>query len=160
MGSVDLVADAILSTEGLLTRYLAGFDDANATAQSPNLPNHAAWCLGHLALTMHRAAERIADETIELDWDPEPFAFGSTPSPDRDGYPPLDELQRRVHNTLHQLADAVRKAGEAGLAREVPWGNTRTTARDLALRMVFHNGLHCGQMVDLRRALGFAPVIQ
>src|SRR5256885_8582910 len=32
---------------------------SNHTAQPPGLPNHLAWSLGHLALAMHRAAERI-----------------------------------------------------------------------------------------------------
>ncbi len=49
MSSATALADAISSTEELLTRYLAGFDDHNAVAQAPSLPNHAAWILGHLA---------------------------------------------------------------------------------------------------------------
>ena len=57
----DEIADAIGSTSVLLDRYLNGFDDTNHTRQAPNLPNHVAWVLGHLALTMHRAAERIGE---------------------------------------------------------------------------------------------------
>ena len=51
MSGATELAEAIGSTRELLVRYLQGFDDANATAQAPGLPNHAAWTLGHLALT-------------------------------------------------------------------------------------------------------------
>ncbi len=58
------------------------------------------------------------------------------------------------------LLEAIRSAGDAGLARPVQWGGSTITARDLAMRMVFHNGTHCGQLVDLRRALGLGPAIR
>ena len=154
------LAESIKSTEGLLVRFLEGFNDGNAAAQSASLPNHAAWSLGHLALTMHRAAERIGDRTLPLSWKPEPYAFGSTPTAARGDYPPLEELVQRYRRSLSALADAVRGAGDEGLQRTVTWGGTTTTARDLALRMVFHNGLHCGQIVDMRRALGLPHVIR
>jgi hypothetical protein len=160
MSLSDQLADAIESTEGLLTRFLEGFDDANATAQPAGLPNHAVWTLGHLALTMHRAAERIAATTYALSWDPEPYAFGSSPTAAGGDYPPLAEMVENHHRALALLVEAVRGAGDEGLARTVQWGQSTLTARDLALRMVFHNGAHCGQLVDLRRALGLGPVIR
>lgn len=156
-----MLADAVRSTEALLTRFLEGFDDANATAQGPGLPNHAAWILGHLALTMHRAAERIADATFPLDWDPEPFAFGSTPTAAPGDYPALAEMIERYSAGMGLLADAIGGAGDEGLARSVSWGRgATTTARDLAVRMVWHNGVHCGQLIDLRRSFDLGPVIR
>ena len=154
------LADAISATEGLLTRYLDGFNDRNAVSQVPNLPNHVAWSVGHLALTMHRAAERISGKTHELGYAPEPFAFGSQPTASARDYPPLQELVQRFHKSITLLADAVRNTSDEGLKRSVPWGATTTSVRDLAMRMVFHNGTHAGQIVDLRRALGMPQVIQ
>ncbi len=151
------LADAVESTGSLLLRYLEGFDDARAYAAAPNLPNHAAWTLGHLALTMHRAAERIGGAPQALPWDPEPYAFGSTP-----GHPgpPLAEMVERYRKSMTLLAEAARRAGEDGLSKTVEWGRTTMSARDLLMRMVFHNGTHCGQVVDLRRALGMPRVIR
>ncbi|MHC4217723.1 MAG: DinB family protein [Planctomycetota bacterium] len=160
MSSADQLADAIASTEQLLIRFLEGFDDSNATAQPAGLPNHAIWTLGHLALTMHRAAERIAADEFPLPWDPEPFAFGSTPTAVREDYPALAEMLERFRRSFALLLEAVRGAGDDGLARDVTWGSSALTARDLAQRMVFHNGAHCGQLVDVRRALGLRPVIR
>jgi hypothetical protein len=159
MSIVEELAAGIEGSTELLLRYLAGFDDANAAAQADHLPNHAAWILGHLALTMHRAAEKIADQTIPLGYDPEPFAFGSTPSPRRADYPPLASLIDRYKASHALLARAIRESGEAGLRRQINWGGRFTvTGRDLVLRMLFHNGTHCGQLIDLRRALGLPSV--
>ena len=160
MSSASELAGAIGSTRELLIKFLEGFDDANATAQAPGLPNHAAWTLGHLALTMHRAAEQISGADHALAWDPEPYAFGSTPTAARDAYPPLAELLENFHRAFDLLLDAIRGGGDEGLARMVNWGSSSIAARDLALRMAFHNGMHCGQLVDLRRALGLGPVIR
>jgi hypothetical protein len=160
MNSCGEIADAIDSTRELLTRFLEGFDDANAAAQPGGLPNHAVWTFGHLALTMHRAAERIAGTDFPLAWDPEPFAFGSSPTGAAGDYPPLAEMLDRYQAAHSLLVKAVREAGDESLSRPVTWGRSSTTARNLAVRMVFHNGMHCGQLVDLRRALGLGPVIR
>ncbi len=154
------LASAVESTGDLLIRFLDGFDDTNATAQAQALPNHVAWTLGHLALTMHRAAERIAGQTYALTWDSEPYAFGSTPTAERDEYPPLAELIQRYRRSLKLVSDAARHAGDGGLHKEVSWGRSTTIARDLLLRMVWHNGVHCGEIIDLRRALGLGTVIK
>jgi hypothetical protein len=118
------------------------------------------WTLGHLALTMHRGSEQIADTTFPLEWDPEPFAFGSSPSARPEEYPSLAEMIERYRRAFAQLVSAVRNAGDEGLDRAVPWGAGTITARDLAARMVFHAGAHSGQLVDLRRGLGLGPVIR
>jgi hypothetical protein len=155
------LADAVVSTGDLLVRYLDGFDDSNATAVAANLPNHATWILGHLALTMHRAADAIGGRERPVPFDAEPFAFGSTPAARREAYPPLAEMVERFRRSLAGLVAIVREAGEEGLTRRIEWGRGRvpTTGRDLLLRMVFHNGLHCGQLIDMRRALGLGRVV-
>ncbi len=156
----DELADACASTTALLTRFLVGFDDGNVTKQAPHLPNHVAWVLGHLALTMHRASEKITGREAPLSWDPAPFVFGSTPTADRGAYPRLEELRRRFDDAQKRLIEVIRAAGDEGLAETVPWGQgSTTTKRDLAVRMVFHNGIHAGQIIDLRRAIGMPRVI-
>ena len=156
----NALADGIVHSAELLRRYLPGFDDSNATRQAPNLPNHATWCMGHLAVTMHRIAERISQKDLPLDWDPEPFAFGSKPAADRVAYPTWSEINKRFDAAVRTLADVVRGLSEADLTRTIPWGAGTITVRDAAMRMVFHNGTHTGQIVDLRRALGMERVIK
>jgi hypothetical protein len=55
----QLLAEAVRESRNLLARYLKGFDDTNHTKQAPGLPNHVAWTLGHLSLTMYRTAEKL-----------------------------------------------------------------------------------------------------
>ena len=57
-----------------------------------------------------------------------------------------------------RLAAAARGAGEGALDAPTRWGAGETTVWLLLPRMVFHNGTHCGQLADLRRALGLGSV--
>lgn len=168
----DALADAVLQSKPLLVRFLKGFDDSNHTRQAPGLPNHVAWCLGHLAHTMNRVAEHLDGGPLpETDfgartgpggagrYDPESVAFASRPAPDPRGYPSMARCVEIFERAVDRMASAVRRATDADLDGEVPWGAGTTTKRALASRMVFHNGMHGGQITDLRRALGMGGVI-
>ena len=168
MTANDLLAEAVLSTKHLLGRYLAGFDDQSRTAQAPGLPNHVAWNLGHLALTMHRVAERLDGQPVpESDISPRPgaaaffsesVAFGSSPSGAAGEYPSLARSVEIYNAACDRLAAAVRAAPESRLNEVVPWGQGQSPLWSLVIRMVFHNGFHTGQIADLRRAMGFKSI--
>lgn len=173
----DALADAVLASAPLLARFLKGFDDANRTRQAPGLPNHAAWCLGHLALTMHRVAEMLDGQPLPADaiapgagesrdrkgapaaFFAETISFRSTPTDDPSLYPALSRCIAVFEGACARLADAARAADDATLDREVPWGVGRSTVRALIPRMIWHTGAHTGQIIDLRRALGMAPAL-
>ena len=89
----------------------------------------------------------------------ESVAFGSVPTDDPDRYPSLARSVEIMHDAHQRLAAELRKADAAALARQTPWGTGQTSVSDLALRMGFHIAAHCGQIVDLRRGLGFEPVL-
>ncbi|MDX2115352.1 MAG: DinB family protein [Planctomycetota bacterium] len=173
MRAQDAIAEAILSTKPNLSRYLAGFDDSTRAAQAPNLPNHAAWNLGHLSLTMHRAAQKLNDSHALPPGDfvegagaagdsrrfaAEAVAFGSTPSGSGEKYPPLARCVEIYGGACDALAHVVRGLTDADLHTEVAWGSASLPKHLLAMRMVFHNGMHTGQIADLRRAFKFRSV--
>lgn len=90
MSRRDALAEGILTCKAATARYLAGFDDANHTSQAPNLPNHAAWSLGHCAMYMNRVAER-------LDGGPMPesdFIVGDMTKPPADPISPRGDKTR------------------------------------------------------------------
>lgn len=163
----------IRATAPLVTRFCAGFDDSNRTSQAPGLPNHAAWTLGHLALTMHRFAERFdgqplpASDFITGDgtsgtterYDTESVCFGSTPINDPAKYPSMERAERVFASAIERLAAALESLSDERFDEEQPWGSGRFTVQDLAVRVAFHNGTHAGQLTDLRRALGLPRVI-
>lgn len=171
----ELLAEAVLSTKMLLARYLAGFNDVTHVRQTPDLPNHAAWSLGHLAVTMHRVAGMI-DGTTDLPaadfvkgdsfsgsrdkgvFDAEAVAFGSKVEERHDRYPTLQRCTEIYNNACDRLANACRGASEEQLNTVVPWGQATTPIWSLVIRMVFHNGFHTGQIADMRRALGFKSI--
>lgn len=176
MNRQDTIAGSVLATKAAMARWLAGFDESNRTKQAPHLPNHAAWNLGHLALTMHRACELIkpghalpaADfitgGTKSGGGDAARFAtesvgMGSQPVDDPTQYPSLARALQIYNNAVDAVAACVRSAPEASLDENVTWGGAMQIPRWLlAARMTMHNGMHIGQIADLRRALGFKSI--
>lgn len=167
------VADAVEQSKGLLTRYLAGLGDEHIVLQSPGLPNHLAWQLGHLALTMHRCCELGGGGGLpEADfitgdghsgsatrYDTQSVCYGSTPAPEPRLYPGLARARTIYEAACDRLAAQARAASREQLERGVPWGGGEHPWRQVAMRMVFHNGMHTGEIVDLRRALGLPKVV-
>jgi uncharacterized damage-inducible protein DinB len=174
MTAQEMLAEVVLASKDLLTRFLSGFSEENRTRQAENLPNHIIWTLGHLALTLHRVAERIDSEPLpERDFvtgdgsaattsqfDTESICFGSQPMADDARYPTLARGIEVYEAACDRLADAVRAAEPAVLDRVIPWHGGEMTLRALVSRVAFHNGAHAGQITDLRRALGLERVIQ
>lgn len=175
----ELLADITLLNKQLLARYLAGFNDVTAVRQTPDLPNHVAWSLGHLALTMHRVAAMIegnggasaplpAKDFVTAGGfggsrdkgviDTEAVAFGSRPEDRYDRYPSLARCIEIYNNACERLAAAVRGCDDAKLEREMTYGSMTLPTWAIVARMTFHAGFHTGQIADLRRALGFRSI--
>lgn len=170
----ELLAESVLSCKLLLARYLAGFNDVTHVRRTPDLPNHVAWCLGHLALTMHRVAEKLDGQGVPATdfvtgtgtqgsrdkgyFDTEAVSFGSRPEERHDRFPRLERATEIYNHACDRLAAAVRAAPDAKLDEVVTWGQTSAPMWSLIIRMIFHNGFHTGQIADLRRALSFKSI--
>ncbi|MCB9845516.1 MAG: DinB family protein [Phycisphaeraceae bacterium] len=174
----EVLAAFVRASPPLLERFLAGFDDSTRTRQAPGLPNHVAWTLGHLALTLHRAAERFDSGLLpEADFrdtrtqpplttaqagvtfDTESVSFASTPAPDPSRYPTLARAREILQAATERFAGALESASDQALAGPHPWGATQLTAEELICRLIAHQGTHTGQIIDLRRSLGMPRVI-
>ncbi len=169
----DALAESVLTCKQLLARYLAGFDETTRVRQVPNLPNHVAWSLGHCALTMQRATEKLSGRAFPPEDSPflpgatrgdatrfgaEGVALGSRPTDDPTAYPSLERARAIFDSACDRLAAAVRAAPDARLDETIPWGQIQLTVQGAIARMIFHNGFHCGQIADLRRALGMKSI--
>lgn len=164
---------AMRSSGPLVTRFLAGFDETNRTRQAPGLPNHAVWSLGHLTLTMHRLAEKLdggplpegafltgdGRQSDARRFDTESVSFGSRPTDEPAIYPSLARGREIFEEAMDRAARAIGAQSDKDLAKMHAWGKGEMSAEDLATRILFHNGIHAGQLTDLRRALGMGPVI-
>ncbi|MDG2424556.1 MAG: DinB family protein [Phycisphaerales bacterium] len=168
----ETLAQAVEYTENLFVRFLAGFDEGNKACQETNLPNHAAWLLGHCALSMHRVAGVIDGGSVPEEdfvsmpetpdtarYDIESIAKDSEPAADPSLYPLLDRGKAIFHMAIVRLAAAVRAASSSDLGEKMSWHGTPLSRGELVLRICFHNGCHAGQLVDMRRALSMPAVI-
>jgi len=168
------LAEAVLDSRTLIARYFKGFDDSNHTMQTAELPNHFAWTLGHLALTLHRTAEKFEPSLLappESDFvagagsagsadrfDTESVCFGSTPTKDVSRYPRAGRCIEIFSAAIERCAAAIRNCTDTQLDGQVRWGKVEVPLWTLAGRMVFHVGTHCGQLADLRRALRLGSI--
>lgn len=171
------LAVMIRGTGPLLGQFLDGFDDENRTATGPGLPNHISWTLGHLAITMHFAADFAAgfNEPQKLptnDWihgdgtagdpsryDTESVRRNSTPTADAKRYPRMVRAQEIFDVAIERFAEETAALKPSGMEREIKWGTNVLTVGGLIQRVMFHNGVHAGQIIDLRRALGMPNAI-
>ncbi|MFO0859543.1 MAG: DinB family protein [Phycisphaerales bacterium] len=171
MKQQEMLAEMVLSGRDLFVRYLAGFDDSTHTRIAPGCPNHVAWCLGHCALVMYRFAEKLdgmplpASDFVVADLgDPQRFgtesvAFGSAPKLDASAFPTFARCQQIFSDATVRLARWVAGATTEQLERNtVFFPRFEAPAWRVVPRVVFHSGHHCGQVADLRRALGMKSI--
>ncbi|MEM1330873.1 MAG: DinB family protein [Planctomycetota bacterium] len=162
------LAQTVRVSRVLFERFIKGFDDSNRTTQAMDMPNHAAWSMGHMALTLHRGAERLIDGPLpETDFiegsdqgDAERFGtesvcYGSVPTDDPDRYPSWARCGQIFGNAVERLATTVEASTPEALAELTQWGvgGGGIPKGDLVSRLAFHHGTHAGQLIDLRRAL-------
>jgi len=166
------LAQGIMGSKDLFLRFVAGFDDSNKVTQATNLLNHFAWNMGHISLVMHRVAGKLdGRELPESDFiekatrgDATRFgtktcAFGSIVSTDSNAFPSHARCIAIFECSCARLARVLEEIPDAKLNDETQWGSGMTTFLSLAQRMVFHNGVHAGELIDLRRALGMPRVM-
>ena len=184
----DTIAEAVLASRALFHRYLTGFDDTNHTRQGENTPNHVAWCLGHCALTLHRGIERInhapppesdffstpaelagrtpqpartartGTSVAPARYNTDTVAFQSVPTDNPALYPRFARCVEIFDASCERYAAIVRGTPDEGLDAMIQWGQIQIPVWASGLRMAFHNGTHCGQVSDLRRALGMKSI--
>lgn len=173
MTRAETLAELVLTSGPLLTRFLAGFSESTRTHQAPEVPNHAIWILGHCALTMHKIAQRLDGLPVpESDFVPgddagenplryavEAIAFGSEPLDDGARYPGLERGRAIYEAACERLAAACRGAGEEALDEVIDWHGSDWPLWRLVIRAAFHNGTHAGQLLDVRRTLDLPRVI-
>ena len=160
----------------LLLRFLRGFDEGNRALQRPGMPNHPIWILGHTAFTMARFGHLIGGPVPnQKDFVPEDGSDGaqdssirfraddvmkdSMPVSDPDFYPSLARGQEIFSRAVEELACILESLSADRLKDTVLWNGDPLRIDALAIRLCFHNGLHAGQLTDLRRGAGFDRVL-
>ncbi len=166
------LACGIRESAPLLLRFLAGFDENNRTAQGGTCPNHPVWILGHCAFTMARFGQIIGGPAPREDdfsttdcgaestrYEIDSIAKDSQPVDDPARYPTLARGREIFTNAVEQLACTLEALPANRLTASIDWNGTQQRIDQMAIRLCFHNGMHAGQLTDLRRALKFKRVL-
>jgi len=174
--SPHTLAQMIRASAPLLLRFLRDFDESNRALQLPGLPNHPIWILGHTAFTMARFGHLVGGPAPnEKDFAPEDGSDGardssirfrindvmkdSQPVDDPNFYPSLARGQEIFARAAEGLACVLESLPAERLTQSILWNGDPQPIDAMAIRLCFHNGMHAGQLTDLRRASGFAHVL-
>ena len=141
-----------------LRRLVSDLDDTQMVAQPPNMPNHPAWTIGHLAFSL----QQIAGECGLSPWLPDDwaakFGTGSEPTSETDTFPHKATLLQRLEDSKQRLFSVVQSLGEVGLANPLPDVRYRDRFPTIGHAVVHilsgHTALHLGQLTVWRRLIG------
>jgi len=129
-----------------------------ATYQS----NHALWFAGHMGATDNGAIGWIdPGRALVRDDYSEKFAMGSKPVSELSAYPPIDEVRAWMDERRKVLLELVDPLSEADLASP-PRGPAPPFIANIESAIQFviwHEGMHVGQITVAHRAMGYAPFI-
>lgn len=144
-------------------KMIDGVPQDKLTYQSAPKTNHVLWVLGHLAVSDAYFAKTMgAEKIVELDesWN-ELFGMGSTPVDDSSKYPSLDEITDAMKRTREVLLEWFSSMDEAKLHSALPedWKMFGPNFGALMNSIAWHEGLHTGQITNIRKALGLPGVI-
>ena len=132
-------------------------------AQVCNQSNHALWFVGHMATTDNFFISLLAPEKAEPRAHyQELFALGSTPSPNLEDYPPVDEVRAYMDERRQTLLQILDRLSDAEMATKTPEGTPDFLADygQVFETAIWHEGLHSGQLTMVRRSLGHKPTMQ
>lgn len=164
MNAKELIKASLNANRGRTLAMLQNMKDAPLTMPTSKGGNHPLWTLGHLAY----AESAFLDEMILgkpnrfAEWKPL-FHPGTTPIPEADRYPSMDELlaawdavRADVLKHLDALSDA--DLDEPSHApKELP--PVLSTVGGCFSVIILHEAFHQGQVADARRAAGRKPLM-
>jgi hypothetical protein len=123
--------------------------------------NHALWTLGHLATVDQYFLMSLAGRDGALFEKNKPVFFAkSQPSPNAGDYPPLESVRAYYESSRAERRAWMDGLDNARLTAPLP-DKWQTFAPDLAgffLRLVWHDGMHYGQLTVIRKSLKLPPV--
>jgi len=123
--------------------------------------NHAMWTMGHLATVDQFFLKSVAGRDAGLFERYSTIFFAkSTPSPNAETYPPIDAVREYFDSSRKAFRTWIESLDDERLAAPLPAEQQRF-AQNLAgllLRLLWHEGMHYGQLTVLRKSLGLTPV--
>lgn len=144
-------------TRDLLDKALADFTGDALVAQPFKGANHALFIMGHLAVSDAFFLRTIGGSptAVPENWD-ELFGMGAEPQADIAAYPPEEEVRQALTRAREELVAHLRALDDQALAAPTPepLQNVADCVAGLTSFIAMHDGMHTGQTLSLRKALG------
>lgn len=155
----DAIVAAYRMGHGLLHRMTDDLPPEGFRHQPVSGANSAGWVVGHLAVVLHRTADRLGANPPPLpDGFAEQFAVTKQPAGEQPDYGEPAELVRLFDLYLKVVAEAVGRVPAETLA-----GPTKTAfSSNFGEGLLFgamHIAMHSGQLSLVRRGLGMPPLV-
>ncbi len=153
--------NALAFARGVTTKLARDIAQDQMTHRPMPNCNHTAWLLGHLAYADNGFYTKLSgnDPVIPENFEAL-FGMGTTPSDDACLYPSKAELLEVLERSHAALTDWFKSLPEEKLAEPLPEGMEMFGANHatLAATMAWHEGVHNGQLIEVRRSLGLSRV--
>jgi uncharacterized damage-inducible protein DinB len=123
--------------------------------------NHALWSMGHLATVDQFFLKSVAGrDSGVFERYATLFFAKSTPSPNADAYPPIDAVREYFDSSRKAFRAWIESLDDERLAAPLPAEQQRFAPNyaGMLMRLLWHEGMHYGQLTVLRKSLGLAPV--
>lgn len=157
LSPIDPGLAALAFSHAATLKFAEGITDEQLTTRSSPNSNHAAWILGHLAYANDSFCVKLSGQESVLPKNYESlFGMGSTPTDDAADYPSKAELLEALNKSHEFVVGWFKSLSDEQLASPLPEGMEMfgPNFASLASTMVWHDGLHQGQLIEVRRALG------
>jgi uncharacterized damage-inducible protein DinB len=123
--------------------------------------NHALWTLGHLATVNQYFLKALAghDGTLFEKYKALFFAK-SHPHPDVAHYPPISVIRDYFKTSRAAFRGWIESLNDERLAGPPPedFQKFAPTLGNILMRLLWHEGMHYGQLTVIRKSLGLQPV--
>jgi uncharacterized damage-inducible protein DinB len=123
--------------------------------------NHALWTLGHLATVNQYFLKALAGKDDALFEKYKAMFFAkSQPNPDAASYPPIGVIRDYFKTSRAAFRSWIESLSDEQLSAPAPeeWQKFAPTLGNILMRLLWHEGMHYGQLTVIRKSLGLTPV--
>jgi uncharacterized damage-inducible protein DinB len=123
--------------------------------------NHALWTMGHLATVDQFFLKTLAGRDPSLFEKYKTIFFAkSKPSPNAADYPPFEVVNDYFQTSRRDFRAWIESLDDERLSAPFPpeFQRFASTLGNFLCRLVWHEGMHYGQLTVLRKSLGLAPI--
>ena len=163
MNATEVLAHSLATSAHLFGTLAEDLRD-HPMARAADGGIHATWAVGHVAFSEAHFHQMITGVDNPLASWGEHLAGGTTPTDDASVYPSYDEALEQLHALHKKTVELVKGMSETDLDRKVDGMPPEFDAFFGTVGKVFcaatiHPMHHNGQLADIRRSLGRAPLI-